>query len=79
MELHHLMSRKGYSRDLLYRDAANPQRYVNLRYWKSSAARAEAHEDPDVHKFWAGLGNVMRMQSVIETLERVEEDAKEMQ
>ena len=32
-ELYLLMRRKGYSRDLLYRDVKEPSRLINLRYW----------------------------------------------
>ena len=49
----------------------NPHHYVNLRYWTSEEARAQAHEDPEVHRFWARLGLLMNMLKVYERLERV--------
>ena len=71
--LYGLMQRKGYGRDSLYRDAKNPHRYVNFRYWSSEEARKQAHEDPDVHKFWAKLGHLITMQMVFEKLEAIEQ------
>jgi hypothetical protein len=71
-ELYALLRRKGYSRDLLYRDATDPCRLINLRYWTSEAMREEAHEDPDVHRLWLRLAQTSRVESVIERLELIE-------
>lgn len=73
-EAYAMLRRKGYSRDLLYRDAKNPRRAINLRYWKSAEARAQALEDPDVHRFWARLGQMATMQVVFERMEEVKWD-----
>ncbi len=71
-ELYTLMARKGYSRDLLYRDAKNASRLVHLRYWKSETARQEAQEDPEVHRLWRRLAETSTVESVIEQLEEIE-------
>jgi hypothetical protein len=68
--LYSLLSRKGYSRDLLYRDARS-ERLVNLRYWKSEEARQEAQEDPEVHRYWQRLAEISRVDGVVERLEEV--------
>ncbi len=60
---------KKYSRDLLYRDAKQPRRYINLRYWASEDMRDQAHEDPDVHKYWRRLGDICEIEWVYEKLE----------
>ncbi len=70
-ELYALMRRKGYSRDLLYRDLKQPHRYVNLRYWSSEDARDQAHEDPDVHRLWQRLAAISSVEAVSERLELV--------
>jgi quinol monooxygenase YgiN len=71
-ELYGLMSRKGYSRDLLYRDAKDPGRLVNLRYWASEEMRDEAHEDPEVHRMWQRLGQISKVEAVVEKLDAIE-------
>jgi hypothetical protein len=63
------LSTAGFSRDFLYKD--NSQ-YVLLRYWKSEEARRAAHEDPEVLRCWAKLGNEIRIVKVFEVLEKVE-------
>jgi len=68
--LYSLLSRKGYSRDLLYRDA-RAERLVNLRYWKSEEARQQAQEDPEVHRYWQRLPEICRVDGVVERLEEV--------
>ncbi len=70
-ELYTLMRQKGYSRDLLYRDANDGGRLLNLRYWKSKEARGQAHEDPDVHRLWRQLAEISKVESVIEVLEEI--------
>lgn len=69
-ELYALLSRKGYSRDLLYRDAKH-DRLVNLRYWSSEEARQQAQEDPDVHRLWQRLAGLCRVDGVVERLEEI--------
>jgi quinol monooxygenase YgiN len=71
-ELYGLLRRKGYSRDLLYRDLKDKGRFVNLRYWASEEARDEAHEDPEVHRLWQRLGNLSKVEAVLEKLEAIE-------
>ena len=66
-----MLQRKGYSRDQLYRDAKNPRRFIHLRYWKSEEARASAHEDPEVHRFWQQMGLLCDMESVTEGMEEL--------
>lgn len=65
-ELIAILARKGYSRDLLYRDGDH--RYLLLRYWKSEDARRAAQEDPEVLRCWARLGNEIRIVKVFEKL-----------
>ncbi len=67
-----MLQRKGYSRDLLYRDAKNPRRFIHLRYWKSEETRASAHEDPDVHHFWQQMGLLCDMESVTQGMEELD-------
>jgi quinol monooxygenase YgiN len=62
--LYLLLERKNYSRDLLFRDGRNPERFFNVRRWNSSEARADAQEDPDVHHYWAQLGLLCNMRAV---------------
>jgi hypothetical protein len=68
-ELTSIVSRKGYGRDLLYRDRES--HYVFLRYWKSEEARRTAQEDPDMLRCWAKLGNQITIVKVYETLAEV--------
>ena len=68
-ELIAILSAKGYSRDLLYRDGES--HYVLLRYWTSEESRRSAQEDPEVLRCWARLGNEIRIVKVYETLESV--------
>jgi len=65
------LSKGGYSRELLYRDAKASGEYVLLRYWKSEAARRAALEDPEVLRCWAKLAQEIRTVRVFETLEEV--------
>jgi len=65
------LSKGGYSRDLLYRDARSSGEYVLLRYWKSEAARRAALEDPEVLRCWAKLAQEIRTVKVFETLEEL--------
>ena len=68
-ELIAILSAKGYSRDLLYRD--QEAHYVLLRYWKSEEARHSAQEDPEVQRCWAKLGNEIQILKVYERLDHV--------
>lgn len=68
-ELVTILSTKGYSRDLLYRDGES--HYVLLRYWKSEESRHAAQEDPDVQRCWSRLGNEIQIVKVYETLAEV--------
>ena len=68
-ELIGILSAKGYSRDLLYRD--NEAHYVLLRYWKSEESRRSAQEDPEVQRCWARLGNEIQILKVYERLQDV--------
>ena len=71
-EFYSMLQRKGYSRDVLYRDGKNPRRFIHLRYWKSEETRADAHEDPDVHRFWQQMGLLCDMESVTERLDELD-------
>lgn len=68
-ELTSIVARKGYGRDLLYRD--REAHYVFLRYWKSEEARRSALEDPDMFRCWAKLGNQIQIVKVYETLTEI--------
>lgn len=54
------LRQKGYSRDVIYRDSAEPDIYFDIRMWTSKEAANSAHQDPEVHNFWARLGKVSR-------------------
>jgi quinol monooxygenase YgiN len=68
-ELTSIVAKKGYGRDLLYRDRGH--HYVFFRYWKSEEARRTAQEDPDMLRCWAKLGNEIQIVKVYETLTEV--------
>lgn len=67
-EISNIIATKNYGRDLLYRSGRS---YVLLRYWSSEPARAAAHEDPEMLRCWARLGNEIRIVKVFEKLEEV--------
>lgn len=71
-EFYAMMARKGYSRDLLYRDSKNTRRFIHLRYWRGEESRAEAHEDPEVHRFWQRMGLLCDMESVTERMDELD-------
>ncbi len=71
-ELYSLLERKGYSRDELLRNHNHPPNYFNIRRWLSPQARLEAHEDPEVHFYWAQLGHLCHMLRVHETLDDID-------
>ncbi len=68
-ELSAIVARKSFGRDLLYRSPDS--HYVLLRYWNSEQARLSAHEDPEMLRCWARLGNEIQILKVYETLEEV--------
>ena len=70
-DLYAVMTQKNYSRNVLYRDAKDPSRLVNLRHWTSEDARTRAQEDPDVHRYWSRLGQVAKVEQVVERLDEV--------
>lgn len=70
--LYTLMRSKGYSHDELLRNRKNPQHFFNIRHWTSEQARQDAHEDPEVHRFWAKLGHQCFMRAVYESLDAVD-------
>jgi len=67
-EFYAVLRRKQYSRDLLYRDVKDSRRLINIRYWRSEETRAQAQEDPDVHKFWQRLSEISKVTLVFERL-----------
>jgi hypothetical protein len=67
-EISNIIARKSYGRDLLYRSGRS---YVLLRYWNSNESRAAAHEDPEMLRCWARLGNEIQIIKVFEKLEEV--------
>ena len=69
-----MLRRKNYSRDELLR-SAQAGHYVNIRHWRSEEARHQAHEDPDVHHYWAKIGLLCQMRSVYEQLEPIIQSA----
>ena len=71
-ELMSTLEAKQYSRDTLHRNTKEPRHYVLLRTWCSPEARRSAHEDPEIQKFWARLGNEIRIVTIYEVLETVE-------
>jgi quinol monooxygenase YgiN len=62
---------KGYSSDLLYRDAKTPSRFIHIRIWKSDASRTEAQQDPDVHRYWVRLSEICTITTIYEELEPI--------
>jgi hypothetical protein len=67
-ELGAIIARKIDGRDLLYRSGES---YILLRYWNSEEARLSAHEDPEMLRCWARLGNEIQILKVYEKLEEV--------
>lgn len=70
-ELYALLFKKGYSRDVLYRDPKRPGSLVHLRHWTSNATRDEALQDPEVHRYWLRLPELCKLSTVHEELETV--------
>jgi len=73
-DLYEVMTRKNYSRNTLYRDRKETSRLVNFRYWTSEDARGRAQEDPEVHRCWARLGHVAKVEQVMEQLDEIPMD-----
>jgi hypothetical protein len=67
-ELSGILAKKKYGRDRFYRSGNH---YVLLRYWQSEQARSAAHEDPEMLRCWARLGNEIQIVKVFEKLEEV--------
>ncbi|MFY9741011.1 MAG: hypothetical protein WA252_18365 [Candidatus Sulfotelmatobacter sp.] len=67
-EISNIIARKNYGRDLLYRSGRS---YVLLRYWSSHEARSAAHEDAEMLRCWARLGNEIQIVKVFEKLEEI--------
>lgn len=59
---------KQYGRDELFRDEQNPPALVLARYWRSAETRRQAHEDPEMHRFWREASEVCRVTRVYEEL-----------
>jgi len=70
-ELYTLMHAKGYCRDSLHRDSAQPNRLLHLRRWSSPEMRDEAQVDPEVHRYWLKLPELCTIPTVYENLEKV--------
>ncbi len=70
-ELYTLMNAKGYCRDALHLDSAQPGRFLHLRHWTSPEMRAEAQVDPEVHRYWQRLPELCTIPTVYESLEKV--------
>ncbi|MGE5112451.1 MAG: hypothetical protein ACM3JB_16420 [Acidobacteriaceae bacterium] len=74
-EFYDVLKSKGYSRDILFRetkkDDSAKERFVHLRIWTSNETRAEAAQDPDVHKYWMRLPEVCTITTIYESLEEL--------
>jgi quinol monooxygenase YgiN len=70
-EFYSMMHRKGYSRDVLYRDSKHPGLLLHTRLWKSEAMRDEAHNDPEVHRYWRSMADLCEVIRAYETLEEL--------
>lgn len=70
-ELYGLLRRKNYSQDMLFRDPKSARRYINVRLWNSESVRHEAAEDPEVHRYWVRLPELLEMHAVYERLDSV--------
>lgn len=68
-ELDTQLRAKGYSRDILYEDTAHPGRFVLLRYWRSAEHRTSAHQDVEIHDYWAKLARLIEVEEVFERLQ----------
>ena len=66
-----LLTKKGYSRDQLFRESSFTPRLFNFRYWKSKAMRQAAYEDSDVHQFWQRLSEICEVEKIYEELNEI--------
>ncbi len=66
-----VLREKGYGTNLLFRDTKSARRYINVRFWNSEQKQKEAAEDPEVHRFWLRLPELLEMHAVYERLESV--------
>lgn len=71
-ELYSLMERKGYSQNVLLRSRKEPVYFINIRHWASEQARQDAHEDSEVHRYWARLGQLCTIPRVHEMMDEVD-------
>ena len=71
-ELATILATKQYSRDHLFRDGTEANRYVLARYWASDAARRQALEDPAALRCWARMAELINIIKVYELLEELE-------
>lgn len=74
-EFYDMLKVKNYSRDILFREGkkeeSSKERFVHLRIWTSNETRAEAAQDPDVHKYWMRLPEVCTITTIYESLEEL--------
>jgi hypothetical protein len=74
-QFYDMLKSKGYSRDILFRedkkDDSTRERFVHLRIWTSNETRAEAAQDPEVHKYWMRLPEVCTITTIYESLEEL--------
>ena len=74
-DFYDMLKSKGYSRDILFREGKKDdtfkERFVHLRIWTSNETRAEAAQDPDVHKYWIRLPEVCTITTIYESLEEL--------
>jgi hypothetical protein len=69
-ELSDFLRQKGYGTDRLYRDAKT-HHYINVREWDSEQQAMTAHQDPELHRFWARLGKISKTVKIYERLEQI--------
>ena len=70
-EFYVVLARKGYSRDQLFRESVFSPRLFNFRYWKSKAAREQAYEDSDIHRYWQRLSEICEVEKIYQELNEV--------
>ncbi len=72
LELAALLANKGLAHDTLWQQSdGSGADYILLRRWISDATRLQAHDDPDVHRYWARMGLIMETIRVYERLEGI--------
>jgi hypothetical protein len=70
--LYFLMEAKGYSQNVLLRSRSSPVYFINIRYWATEQSPQEAHDDPEVHRCWARLGQLCQIPRVHESMDVVD-------